>query len=671
VANHEKRLDGAQPQPIGDMHRTLSDAADREESQGASLPFDDRAGLELPIVALESYGILGEHARGGLGRIFKAHDRRLNRAVALKELLRRGPEAYRRFTREVDITARLQHPSIVPIHEAGRWPTGEPFYAMKFVSGRSLKEVIDETHSVAERIALVPHVIAVAEAIAYAHSEHIIHRDLKPSNVMIGGFGETVVIDWGLAKNVGEPAHDVPVGPYCVATDGQTSAGTIVGTPAYMPPEQARGEAVDERADVYALGSILYHVLAGVPPLFGNTSAEVVAKVIAGAPAALEGDVPAELVAIVTKAMARDATARYPKAEHLAQDLRRFQAGQLVSARRYSVWQLARRWLAVHRLPVALAGGFTIALVALTIVGVTRIVSERNRARAQEGIARAERDRLVLVHAEKALATDPTAALAWLKRYPPSAATAAITNVAADALSRGVATHVLRGHDAFVRYVDLSPDGEEIVSSGDEGRIVVWRVATGDRVASTPGARTTYPVFAPDGRSIAFGEDDGTVVLWSPRSGERRRLRGHRNVVYGVSFSPDGKWLATSGEDRSVRVWELAFRRELGGSAAHGCGSERRLRAGRPKRRVGQRRCDGTVVGRRDEILAHAARAHRRGLCARVESRRTLTGFGRGRPHDPCLGRGLGSERGPHGPRGQGLRPALRVWNDADIGQPR
>ena len=158
--------------------------------------------IRLSPIDPERYHVVREFARGGLGRILAARDLRIGRVVAIKELLRDSEAAYARFVREALITARLQHPAIVPVYEVGRWPAGEPFYAMKLVSGRSLHDVILATPALDERLALLPNVIAVADAIAYAHSQGIIHRDLKPANVLVGEFGETVVIDWGLAKDL-------------------------------------------------------------------------------------------------------------------------------------------------------------------------------------------------------------------------------------------------------------------------------------------------------------------------------------------------------------------------------------------------------------------------------------------------------------------------------------
>ncbi len=262
----------------------------------------------LPVVDPTHYAVEGELAHGGIGRILRAWDLRLGRPVALKQMLSPSPEAESRFRTEALVTARLQHPAIIPVYEAGRWPDGELFFAMKLVSGRSLADVLAEGRPLEERLALLPHVVAVAEAMAYAHSERIIHRDLKPANVLVGGFGETVVIDWGLAKdlsraeNTGAPDAFVSEG---ASLDGcQTRLGTVMGTPAYMPPEQAAGQSVDERADVYSLGAILYHLLAGARPYEGDTSDQVLARVMSGPPAqlaSLQGYIPRDLLAIVTK----------------------------------------------------------------------------------------------------------------------------------------------------------------------------------------------------------------------------------------------------------------------------------------------------------------------------------------------------------------------------------
>ncbi len=277
---------------------------------------------QLPIVERSNYIDRVEIARGGMGRIVVARDRRIGRAVAIKELCTDTPWLRVRFAREALLTARLQHPSIVSVHEVGLWPGGEPFYAMKLVPGRSLDRVIAAAPMLAMRLGLVPHVLAVADALAYAHQRRVIHRDLKPHNVLIGQFGETVVIDWGLAKDLDDDDA------------AATSFGEVLGTPAYMPPEQAAGIPVDERADVYAIGALLYHLLAGSAPYDGNSAIDVVSRVIAEEPpplADVKSGIPAALLAIVARAMAREPADRYRDARGIADDLRRFQLGLYAS----------------------------------------------------------------------------------------------------------------------------------------------------------------------------------------------------------------------------------------------------------------------------------------------------------------------------------------------------
>jgi len=356
---------------------------------------------ELSTKKHQRYDIGDEIARGGLGRILSAYDRELGRTVAIKELLGGGASAEARFVREATITARLEHPAIVPIHEAGRWPDGEPFYAMKLVSGRDLKDVIGATETFADRLAVLPHILAVADALAYAHSEQVIHRDLKPSNILVGDYGETVVIDWGLAKDLArehaEVGENSPAATSAHShsgsnsqTDDLTSVGTIMGTPAYMSPEQARGQQLDPRADVYAIGAVLYYTLTGQAPYHASGSRELVELVRSGPPtpvSELVPNIPADLAAIISRAMSRDLDARYRDAGELATDLRRFQRGQLVGAHQYSGWQLLRRWIVRRRAAVAVAAVMTLVLLAVAVVSIVSITRARDTAEEQRAAA--------------------------------------------------------------------------------------------------------------------------------------------------------------------------------------------------------------------------------------------------------------------------------------------
>src|SRR4051812_15609178 len=350
--------------------------------------------MDLVVVDPDCYVERVEIARGGMGRISRAHDRRLGRTVALKELWIDQRETRARLEREALLTARLSHPSIVSVHEAGRWPDGLPFYAMKLVPGRSLDQVIAERATLSSRLALLPHILAVADALAYSHQQRVIHRDLKPHNVLVGEFGETVVIDWGLAKDLNAADRDETSGPHPVIDASTTVDGDVIGTPAYMPPEQAAGEPVDERADVYAIGAMLYHLLAGQAPYGTMAGAAVVATLQEEPPTPLvelQPNAPADLLAIVARAMARDPEDRYETARGLADDLHRFQTGQLVGAHRYSWRDLARRWLRKNRRAVAVGLSSLILLLAFGVVTLTRIIHAEEKSRDER--ANADRHR--------------------------------------------------------------------------------------------------------------------------------------------------------------------------------------------------------------------------------------------------------------------------------------
>ena len=380
---------------MGDSLGSAETQAADSRPSGELAPGPAPGDSEFSVVEPARYTDRVELTHGGMGRIVVARDQRLRRPVALKELRADSPERRARFEREAMLTARLQHPGIVSIHEAGRWPSGEPFYAMKLVRGRSLDQVIGAAATLEARLALLPHVIAVADALAYAHHERVIHRDLKPSNVMVGEFGETVVIDWGLAKHL--DAADVDAAPAAradAATSIETVIGAVLGTPSFMPPEQAEGRPVDERADVYAIGAILYDLLAGAPPYAGKTGHETLEAVRRGPPrdlAETQPGVPRDLLAVVSRAMARDPGARYPTARELAEDLRRFQTGQLVGAHRYSTWQRVKRWLARNRRTVGVAGVAALVLLVVSVAGLRGIVVERRRAEQERAVAQRER----------------------------------------------------------------------------------------------------------------------------------------------------------------------------------------------------------------------------------------------------------------------------------------
>ncbi|HEU0035984.1 MAG TPA: protein kinase [Kofleriaceae bacterium] len=507
----------------------------------------------------ERYEQIREHARGGLGRVVRALDRRLGRTVAVKELLRKGPSTAAneaRFLREALITARLEHPGIVPVHEAGRWPSGDPYYVMKLVEGRTLKELITSKPTLRDRLGLLPHVIAIADAVGYAHSEGVIHRDLKPSNVIVGEFGETIVVDWGLARDrkreTGDPPERALDQELLLAAGSgvSTVSGKVVGTPAYMAPEQARGELVDERADVYAIGAVLYELLAGIPPHHDDTPQATLDRVIAGPPrpvALMAPHVPSELATIVTKAMARCPEDRYPNATALAEDLRRYQTGQLVSAHSYTTWSLIRKKLGQHRGVVAVAVASAIALAGVGVESFRRVVDQRNIARSEragavEARAQAEnRQReLVLLQAVTALPKDPTATIAWLKTYEVNDADRGrVQDIVDEAIAAGVARHVFRPGD-WVYDAAFTPDGKTVVAAVRDGYVRAYDLGSGtERALGKAESAPEVLALSPDGSFAITGGTLGEVTIWPLHGGAPKVIaRGPRGVI-GLALSPD------------------------------------------------------------------------------------------------------------------------------------
>ena len=278
----------------------------------------------------------------------------------------------------------------MPVHEAGRWPNGDPYYVMKLVEGRTLKELMASHQTPRERLGLLPHLIAVADAVGYAHSEGVVHRDVKPSNVIVGSFGETIVVDWGLARDckrdIAEPQPEL----LAEGSGVSTISGKVVGTPAYMAPEQARGELVDARADVYAIGAVLYELLAGKAP-HARSDAEGDARSRDRGTAAAAGDRRADRAARARRHHREgDGAApedRYANATLLAEDLRAFQTGKLVSAHAYTTWQLVRKKLAQHRGVVAVALASAVALGAVGVESFRTVVAERDIAQGERGRA--------------------------------------------------------------------------------------------------------------------------------------------------------------------------------------------------------------------------------------------------------------------------------------------
>lgn len=308
-----------------------------------------QAASTLPDLEGTRYRLVQRIGSGGMGAVYLSEDAVLGRRVALKilDLPDGSGELAARLLREAQILARLEHPGIVPVHDAGTLSDGRVFYAMKFVEGQRLDRLVESMGALSDRLRVFQR---ICEAVAFAHARGILHRDLKPENIMIGPFGEVLVMDWGIAKILHQPAElatgpDEESQPTPARPGAKTAHGTILGTPGYMAPEQARGEAenLDERADIFSLGAILRFLLTG------------------------HSSVPRPLAAIARNAMAPEPSGRYASVGELGKDIARFLDGMPVSAYPENIFQKIGRWGKRYQLAIALVLTYLIVRAILLL----------------------------------------------------------------------------------------------------------------------------------------------------------------------------------------------------------------------------------------------------------------------------------------------------------------
>jgi WD40 repeat protein/serine/threonine protein kinase len=532
-------------------------------------------------------------ARGGMGVIMSARDVVVQREVAMKLMIDgTKPESVARFFQEAQITAQLEHPNIVPVHELSLNEQDQPFYTMKLVRGISLKKVLERlsggdplTVRQWPLSALLIVFQKVCDAIAFAHARGVIHRDLKPDNIMLGEYGEAQVMDWGLAKVLGPgsvtrahlpvpPPDDAePTAPADQTTVGPTMSGTVIGTPQYMPPEQANGvvELMDERTDIYSLGAILYHILTLRPPFLGRTSSEVLQNVRLGnivplAEACAEkrlahlpsGRLPESLAAVALQAMALEKAQRYPAVKILQNDIEAYQTGFATSAEHAGLWKLGGLFLRRHR-TVSLA----VALLLLAgVVFAFNLARERDRAEAASVLAQAARR-----------TADEQRDAAENQLYLSEMLQAG--RHLADGRPESARTLLLRHH--------VEPSGRDL-------RGWEWFYLSGEanqdrlRVHAHPGGVFALAASA-DGTRLATGGGDGDIAVWQTRGlVPEFRLRGSAAPVLTVAWHAGGKLLAGGCADGLVRVWEVETQKSV---------AEFRLSSGAAVRSIGWRPADG------------------------------------------------------------------------------
>lgn len=484
---------GAEPEPGSPAGNTAVPSA----PAAATEPAGEAGETDAPVEARYRLGRgLGS---GGMGEVFAAEDRELRREIAVKVLRRTGPFARDRFLAEAQVTAQLEHPNIVPVHDLGTLDDGRPFLAMKQVRGASLREWLTSPPppGLEARLDVLRR---VCDAMAFAHAQGVLHRDLKPENVMVGAFGEVLVMDWGLARLIAAP-EGAPAAPLHVDRFDhgamRTVDGGVAGTPAYMPPEQASGRLaeLDARSDVYALGALLYELLTGRPPFEGPTD-QVLAAVVAGRlvpPRRVAPEVPRELEAVVLRAMSLRKEDRYPSAEALREDLDAFIARRPLRHVRSSFGERVAKWAARHRGAVRTGLGVAVAAGAALLVGAWRYsvdvgdardqaLLEADRARAAESEARTGLGRAQLALADALAAErrfgEARAALALAaEALPTTAPEARATRLALDVIAADspLPLSTCKPHgSASVLTIALDDAGTRAASWGGDGRLVEW-----------------------------------------------------------------------------------------------------------------------------------------------------------------------------------------------------
>jgi WD40 repeat protein len=520
--------------------------------------------------------------QGGMGSVYRARrEDAYCQLVALKVIRPGldGEEMLTRFRTERQVLADLEHPHIARLLDGGTTEDGRPYFVMEYIDGQPLDRYCEQHQlGTRERLRLLQDVCA---AVQYAHGRGVLHRDLKPANVLVTADGTAKVTDFGLAKRL--EGADGGAGP--------TQSGAILGTPSYMAPEQAagKGKAVGPATDVYALGAVLYELLAGRPPFRAETPLDTLLLVLEAEPvppSRLHPGLARDLETVCLKCLQKDPAKRYASVAALAEDLRRFQAGEPIQARPVGRAERLGRWCRRHPARAAAAGSAGVALLAMVALAVGAIFTvqlRREEQRTREALQTAERYRAQLA-LERGLTLceqgDVGRGMLCLTQslaIAPAQDADLRTEIRANLAGWRGQVHPLRAvlsHPDFVRAVAFSPDGQLFLTACWDNTARLWKTSTGEPVGQPwpHPDRVMVVAFSPVSRIAATACRGGSIWLWDLDTGrplDHGPMR-HEDTVWSLVFSADGKTLLTGSRDKTARLWDVATGKPVGSALPHG-----------------------------------------------------------------------------------------------------